>query len=215
MRIRAATATATATAVGLLAAGALGLSACNPADTGSNGAGRSSAATPGSGSKGSATAAVRSIPSLVGKGLQAAQDAARAAGFDHLTSHDSAGRDRQQILDRDWKVCSQSPAAGSVAATGAKLDLGAVKVAETCPPSDKAPPAKAGRRMPDFVGKALNTATGALPSDTSVHFADATGGRVIILQSDWRICTQKPAAGASLHGQPVAFSVVKFGEQCP
>jgi beta-lactam-binding protein with PASTA domain len=157
----------------------------------------------------------KAVPDLVGKGLQAAQDAAQAAGFHHLTSHDSAGRDRRQILDSDWKVCSQKPAAGATATTDTQIDLGAVKLDETCPRTDQSPPAKAGATMPDFTGKALNTATAALPEDTPVSSKDAAGHRVILLASNWKVCTQTPAAGTRLSGQPVTFTAVKFGENCP
>ncbi|WP_329128811.1 PASTA domain-containing protein [Streptomyces sp. NBC_01476] len=165
-----------------------------------------------------ATTATRSsgrVPALVGKGLQAAQDAAQKAGFRNLTSHDSAGRARHQILDRDWKVCSQRPAAGSTVKTGTTIDLGAVKLDETCPATDQSPPAEAGATMPDYIGKALNTATGSLPSGTSISTSDAAGSRVILLQSNWKVCTQSPAPGAALKGQPVKFTAVKFGEGCP
>lgn len=73
------------------------------------------------------------MPNFVGRGLQSAQDAAQAAGFYSLKSHDSHGRARMQILDRDWRVCSQSVKAGMVAATNTQLDFGVVKLDETCP----------------------------------------------------------------------------------
>jgi hypothetical protein len=192
----------------LLLATAATLTACDPAVTDPKSPGASASGATG-------TAPAKPVPHLVGKGLQAAQDAAQAAGFHHLTSHDSAGRARHQILDRDWKVCSQKPAAGTRARTDTEVDLGTVKLDESCPRSDQSPPAKAGRTMPDFVGKALNTATRSLPSDTSISSSDAAGDRVILLQSNWKICTQKPAAGTSLNGQPVKFTAVKFGEKCP
>ncbi|WNI14171.1 hypothetical protein [Actinacidiphila sp. ITFR-21] len=69
--------------------------------------------------------------------------------------------------------------------------------------------------MPDFRGRALNTATRSLPSDTSVSSSDAAGHRVILLASNWRVCTQAPAPGTPLHGQPVRFTAVRFGEKCP
>jgi hypothetical protein len=53
------------------------------------------------------------LPSFVGMDLQDAQDAAQAAGFYNLRDKDASGQGRFQILDHDWKVCSQEPAAGS------------------------------------------------------------------------------------------------------
>lgn len=141
------------------------------------------------------------MPDLVGKGLQAAQDAAQADGFYRLTSHDSAGRDRMQILDRDWKVCSQTPKAGATVSTDTKIDLGAVKLTESCPETDQKPPAKAGHTMPGFVGKALNTAREALPSDTSITSTDASGqDRFILVESNWKVCAQEPSAGQRCPG---------------
>ncbi|WNI14172.1 PASTA domain-containing protein [Actinacidiphila sp. ITFR-21] len=126
--------TRAATAVVLLAAAAI-LTACDPDTTGSGGAGH---------------AVVKPVPDLVGKGLQSAQDVAESAGFRRLTSHDSAGRARHQIIDQDWKVCSQKPAAGTRASTDTKLDFGTVKLDETCPAADQAPPTR--RRRPRRAG---------------------------------------------------------------
>lgn len=156
------------------------------------------------------------LPDLVGKGLQSAQDAAQAAGFDHLRSHDALGRRRHQILDRDWKVCTQTPGAGS-RPTDVTVDLGAVKLDESCPAHDEgtATP-KAGSTMPDFIGKALSTATDALDPSTSIDVKDASGRhRMVLIQSNWQVCTQDPRPGTAITGQPVTFTVVKFGERCP
>lgn len=191
MRIRART---VAIAVLLVAAGA-GATGCQPGDDQS--------------------VTRKAVPKFTGMGLQAAQDAAEAAGFRHLTSHDSAGRDRKQILDRNWQVCTQKPAAGTRVATDDKLDFGTVKLEESCPSTDRKPPPKAGRTMPNFVGKGLNTATDSLPSNTSITSKDATGDRVILLRSNWKVCSQNPKSGSRLTGQPVAFTAVKYGEDCP
>ncbi len=156
------------------------------------------------------------LPNLVGKGLQSAQDTAQAAGFYTLKSHDALGRDRHQILDRDWKVCTQTPAPGT-RSTDATVDLGAVKTDESCPRQDAGTSTpKAGATMPNFHGKAVSAARDALPSDTSLTVDDASGqGRIIIIESNWQVCSQTPAAGAKLTGQPVSFKAVKFGESCP
>lgn len=158
----------------------------------------------------------KTVPNFVGMGLQSAQDAAQAAGFYNLDSHDSLGRARMQILDRDWKVCSQTPAAGKAVPADTQLDFGAVKLDETCPAKDKAEPSAAGGTMPDFEGKSLKAARAALDSGTSITSEDASGdGRIIIIESNWQVCTQTPASGAKLNGQPVKFTAVKFGENCP
>jgi hypothetical protein len=80
-----------------------------------------------------APASGTAVPNFVGMGLQDAQDKAQANGFFLLKSHDSTGADRFQILDRDWKVCSQNVKAGTHASPDTTLDFGAVKLSETCP----------------------------------------------------------------------------------
>ncbi|MEU0098291.1 hypothetical protein [Streptomyces sp. NPDC006267] len=154
------------------------------------------------------------VPDFVGMGLQFAQDAAQEKGFYSLRSHDSTGRDRFQALDRNWKVCSQNVKAGKTASTDTTLDFGAVKLEEDCPASDKKAPEVAGGKMPDLAGESVKAARGALDSGTSITVTDAAEGRMVLLESNWKVCTQKPAAGAALNGQPVEFTAVKFKESC-
>ena len=193
----------------LLAAG----TACKATTaTGSSG---STATAPGSTAK-TTTASTATVPNFVGMGLQSAQDTAQAAGFYSLDSHDALGRARNQILDRDWKVCSQNVKAGSKQSTDTKLDFGAVKLKETCPAHDQAAPTTAGGKMPNFKGDSVKAARAALDSGTSITVNDASGdGRFILVESNWQVCTQEPAAGAKLAGQPVTLNAVKYGETCP
>ncbi|MFJ8924260.1 PASTA domain-containing protein [Streptomyces sp. NPDC102415] len=157
----------------------------------------------------------KAVLNFVGMGLQSAQDKAQAEGFSLLKSHDSAGRDRLQALDRNWKVCSQSVEAGRTVPTETELDFGAVKLEETCPAADAKAPAPAAGKMPNLVGKSVKAARGALDSGTSVTTTDAAEGRMVLLESNWQVCTQSPAPGAELTGQPVEFTAVKFEESCP
>ncbi|BDH06637.1 PASTA domain-containing protein [Streptomyces seoulensis] len=160
-------------------------------------------------------AETKSVPDFVGMGLQSAQDAAQAAGFYGLKSHDSLGRARHQILDRDWKVCSQNVKANSDASTDKVLDFGAVKLEETCPAHDEAAPSAAGGTMPSFTGKSVAAARDALDSGTSFTVQDASGqDRFILVESNWKVCSQEPAAGAKVNGQPVTLGAVKFEESC-
>ncbi|MGV9991908.1 hypothetical protein [Streptomyces sp. NPDC003374] len=160
-------------------------------------------------------AGTAALPDMTGKGLQSAQDQAQAAGFYALSSHDASGRGRMQVFDRNWKVCSQSPKAGEHS-TDTTVDFATVKLEETCPAKDAgAQPKAAGSTMPDFKGKSVNVARKALDSSTSITVKDASGqDRFIIVESNWQVCGQKPAAGAKLDGQPVSFTAVKFGESC-
>ncbi|MEU6371250.1 PASTA domain-containing protein [Streptomyces sp. NPDC046931] len=203
----------TAAVIAILAAG----TACQPTKTtGSSGSTATATATATTSSSDSTTAAPKAVPNFVGMGLQSAQDTAQSAGFYTLKSHDALGRGRHQILDRDWKVCSQNVKAGSSASTDTELDFGAVKLAETCPAHDQAPPSAAGGTMPDFHGKSVKVARDALDSSTSITVKDVSGqDRMVLVESNWQVCSQKPAAGAKLAGQPVELDAVKFGENCP
>ncbi|MFE9776359.1 PASTA domain-containing protein [Streptomyces sp. NPDC005931] len=71
------------------------------------------------------------LPDLTGQDLQAAQDAAQAAGFYALDDQDASGQNRLQVLDRNWVVCSQEPEAGTHP-TDTKVTLFAVKDGESC-----------------------------------------------------------------------------------
>ncbi|MEV6176933.1 PASTA domain-containing protein [Streptomyces sp. NPDC052015] len=154
------------------------------------------------------------LPDMKGKGLQSAQDQAQAAGFFYLTSHDALGRGRMQVLDRNWKVCSQTPAAGAHP-TDTKVDFGTVKLEEECPAKDAGTVAEAGATMPDFVGKSVKVARQALDDSTSITVKDASGDdRMVLLESNWKVCGQTPAAGSEIDGRPVTFTAVKFGESC-
>ena len=82
-----------------------------------------STATPAS----TAAAGKITVPNVVGKDLQLAQDTMQAAGLYNLTSHDSTGQARLQVLDRNWVVTDQTPAAGSSVAADQLIDLGARK----------------------------------------------------------------------------------------
>lgn len=197
-----------AVTAGVLVIGVLG-SACHATGT----AGGSATGASGDAKAGGSTG---TVPHLIGMGLQSAQNAAQKQGFHSLKSHDSLGRNRHQILDRDWKVCSQNVKAGTTASTDTQLDFGAVKLDETCPAKDQSAPTTAGRTMPDFKGKSVNTARAALGSSTSITVKDASGkGRYVLVESNWQVCSQKPPTGTRLSGQPVGFSAVKFGESCP
>jgi hypothetical protein len=178
--------------------------------------GTTTAAGGASGGSGSAGGSTGSLPNLVARGLQNAQDVAQQAGFTRLTSHDALGRGRHQVLDRDWKVCFQSPAPGAHAES-VTVDLGTVRTSEKCPGADHGVSAlhPATDVMPNLRGKSLSVAAQLLGRDSTVTWRDASGkDRLIVVGSDWQVCRQKPAAGAAYNGVPVTLSAVKFGERC-
>ena len=74
------------------------------------------------------------MPDLRGQVLQDAQNALHTQGVFYSKSHDLRGV-RHQVLDRDWKVCSQNVPAGQQVTGNAEgtIDFGVVKLSETCP----------------------------------------------------------------------------------
>jgi hypothetical protein len=76
------------------------------------------------------------MPDEVGKDLQAAQDHIQGVTdnpFFFTDSADATGADRFQILDVDWTVCSQKPAAGEPFDEDTDIVFYVVKDWESCP----------------------------------------------------------------------------------
>jgi hypothetical protein len=76
------------------------------------------------------------MPNEVGKVLQSAQDDLQSVSGDPLyfsTSSDATGQGRHQVLDRNWKVCSQNVAPGATVGPDQTVDFSVVKLDETCP----------------------------------------------------------------------------------
>ncbi|MET9493743.1 hypothetical protein [Streptomyces sp. NPDC006552] len=156
------------------------------------------------------------VPDFVGMGLQSAQDKAQKTGFFGLASHDALCRERMQAFDRNWKVCSQNVKAGTSRSTGTDFDFGAVKLEEDCPAKDEKPATATGDTMPDFGGRSVKAVRSALESGASLTVRDALpDDRWVLVESNWKVRTQNPAAGAALHGQPVTLTAVKSEESCP
>jgi beta-lactam-binding protein with PASTA domain len=82
-------------------------------------------------SGGGATVAAGTVPDVVCKDLQAAQDALQVAGFTHTSSKDGSGQNRIQIADRNWVVIGQSAAVGSHPAPNTEIVLTVVKFGES------------------------------------------------------------------------------------
>jgi hypothetical protein len=77
------------------------------------------------------------MPDYVGTGLQDAQNDVQKHGIFFSRSHDLRGS-RRQVLDRNWQVCEQQPAAGervhgSRTSLEGSIDFGVVRTSETCP----------------------------------------------------------------------------------
>jgi beta-lactam-binding protein with PASTA domain len=61
------------------------------------------------------------VPDAVGKNYQQAQDLWRAAGLIVMPADDATGANRIPILDSNWYVVAQSPAAGSKVAYNSEI----------------------------------------------------------------------------------------------
>lgn len=85
------------------------------------------------------TAAAESwtMPNLIGRNLQAAQDAIQELTdykISFSTSTDLTGEGRAQMMDRNWQVCSSTPAPGEPLTVGTPVDFGVVRIdVESCP----------------------------------------------------------------------------------
>jgi hypothetical protein len=84
-----------------------------------------------------ASADTWTMPNLMGKDLQGAQDAIQSLTADAVwfsSSTDLTGKDRMQIDDRNWVVCTSTPAPGAPITENTKIDFGVVKKdIESCP----------------------------------------------------------------------------------
>lgn len=76
------------------------------------------------------------MPNLIGMDLQGAQDAIQsqtrgAVWFSGST--DLTGKGRAQIVDRNWQVCTSTPAPGAAFTTTTTINFGVVRDTEKCP----------------------------------------------------------------------------------
>ncbi len=72
------------------------------------------------------------MPKVVGMNLQLAQDLLQSKGSYILDQEDFKGLSRLQVLDSNWKVCKQSPAAGKKVVSSTLVTLSSVKLTEKC-----------------------------------------------------------------------------------
>jgi len=73
------------------------------------------------------------MPNVVGQNLQLSQDQLQALGSYLMDQTDAAGLNRIQVLDSNWRVCTQSPAPGKTVPVATMVVLSSVKLAEQCP----------------------------------------------------------------------------------
>ncbi|WP_202638116.1 PASTA domain-containing protein [Bailinhaonella thermotolerans] len=70
------------------------------------------------------------IPKVTCLDLQTAQNRLQEAGYTNLVSKDGTGKDRQQVIDRNWIVTAQSPKPGTTPAKDKQITLTAIKFGE-------------------------------------------------------------------------------------
>jgi hypothetical protein len=77
------------------------------------------------------------MPDLRGRNLQDAQDAIQQLTNNEVVltgSTDLTGQARNQMMDRNWQVCTSTPAAGESFTKTTAIDFGVVRIdTETCP----------------------------------------------------------------------------------
>lgn len=77
------------------------------------------------------------MPNVIGMDLQGAQDAIQSVSGGQVwlsSSTDLTGQDRAQLSDRNWQVCSSTPAPGGTFTVSTKIDFGVVRIdSEECP----------------------------------------------------------------------------------
>jgi hypothetical protein len=76
------------------------------------------------------------MPNEIGKSLQIAQDDLQALTGNPMfvsTSEDLTGQGRQQIMDRNWQVCSSTPPPGAPFTLQTNVVFGVVRDSERCP----------------------------------------------------------------------------------
>jgi hypothetical protein len=71
-----------------------------------------------------------SVPNVVGKNHQLAQDTMQAAGLYVLDEEDATGAERMLLWDRNWVVVRQSPAAGTMVSEDQTILLSSKKYGE-------------------------------------------------------------------------------------
>lgn len=77
------------------------------------------------------------MPNLIGKDLQGAQDAIQSLTKGQVWysgSTDLTGKGRTQVVDRNWVVCTSTPPPGAPITTGTNITFGVVRIdSEKCP----------------------------------------------------------------------------------
>ncbi|MEV8328157.1 MULTISPECIES: hypothetical protein [unclassified Kitasatospora] len=91
----------------------------------------------------------------------------------------------------------------------------------TLPPDDRPgyaipAPSPPHPPMPELRGQTVLAARALLPLWYPVSVRDADPrGRVVVVQWEWQVCGQSPAAGEVLTGQVIGLTAMRVEEPCP
>ncbi|MFI0925518.1 excalibur calcium-binding domain-containing protein [Streptomyces sp. NPDC021012] len=164
----------------------------------------------------------RVVADYTGRNLEAASRAAYEAGF-RARSHDATEGDRAQLVDGNWKVCFQEPAAGETATTEegrrSRIEFAVVEKTSPCPARDGE--AVVFPKVPNVVGKTFTAGSAVLRKAglTDIRGASAyTDVDLSARHDDWRICFQDPGAGKDVERpryMSVRLSLTRPGLPCP
>ncbi|MER0478550.1 DUF3761 domain-containing protein [Streptomyces sp. Edi2] len=135
---------------------------------------KSSAATSVSDASGSQSDTLM-VLDYTGQNLQEAQDAAQRKGISLLKSRDLSTRKRLQVWDRNWQVCDQEPAAGSVMHDTDTLTFAVVKADESCDEPD-ATESTSGADAPEPTDEPTDTEETATADDSATTDGPASSG---------------------------------------
>ncbi|MFI2738664.1 excalibur calcium-binding domain-containing protein [Streptomyces sp. NPDC018711] len=164
----------------------------------------------------------RVVADYTGRNLETASRAAYEAGF-RARSHDATEGDRTQLVDGNWKVCFQEPAAGETATTEegrrSRIEFAVVEKTSPCPARDGE--AVVFPKVPNVVGKTFTAGSAVLRKAglTDIRGASAyTDVDLSARHDDWRICFQDPGAGKDVERpryMSVRLSLTRPGLPCP
>ncbi|MCL2736886.1 MAG: PASTA domain-containing protein [Propionibacteriaceae bacterium] len=154
------------------------------------------------------------VPNVVGVSAANARAMLSTAGATIVTPVDAIG-DRAIMIESNWYVCGQDPAAGSTISSANPINLAVVKTMETCPGG-----AIEGVSfvVPSVVGVGVAKARSLLETAGAIIVTpeDAIGDRAIMIESNWLVCSQDPIAGNTTSStKPITLTVVKTTETCP
>ena len=159
------------------------------------------------------------MPDVVCMDLQLAGDKLQAAGFDNFHSKDGTPYGRRQIVDRNWVVVAQDPAAGTQGDSNTPVTLTVLRYGDPGAPPvyDRSQPG----RIPKLTCFDLQEAQDTLQSAgfDNVSSEDASGhGRAQIIDRNWTVVGQRPSPGPTMaKSTEIVLQVLKDEEptHCP